>query len=294
MSSNVTILEPARFKLDGGAMFGIIPKPLWNRFNPADEQNRIDLALRLVLIQQEKRNILIDTGIGDYHPEKFNTMFDVRGEQGPLEQSLKKAGLECSDITDIVISHLHFDHVGGLGKQIGENHVPLFPHATLHLHKDHFAYAQRPTQRDAGSFHHHTFLPLIDHYNEQNLIHWLEGTKGEIFSDGSLKFLISKGHTPFMIHPYNDQFIYLADIVPTSSHIKTPWVMGYDIAPGISVENKKEILQFALENKLTVIYEHDPFFWGSTLDKDEKGNIIAGEKHEALKELSYKVELSKK
>lgn len=291
MNQQITILEPARFKLDGGAMFGIIPKPLWNKVNPADEQNRIDLALRLILIQQDERKILIDTGIGDYHPEKFNTMFNVRGENSPLKKALNSIGLKYEDITDIVISHLHFDHVGGLGHMDKGKSKPLFPHAIIHLHKDHFYYAQRPTQRDAGSFHQETFLPLIDHYVGQNLVHWLEGSKGDIFMDGSLRFVISKGHTPYMIHPYSDKFLYLADIVPTSSHIKTPWVMGYDMAPGVSVENKKEILEFALNNNLTVIYEHDPYYWGSKLDKNEKGHIVAGENYPFQEESAYNITL---
>lgn len=271
------IIQPAQFKLDGGAMYGIIPKPLWNRNSPADEQNRIELALRLMVIKQPKRVILIDTGIGDYHPDKFNSMFDIQGEQNPLSNALETIGIYPADVTDIIISHLHFDHVGGLGIEVGAQQTPIFPHATLHLHKDHFAYAQSPTDRDRGSFHLETFMPLIEHYRDNNLIEWLEGSQGAIFKDNSLHFKTSKGHTPFMIHPYDDKFIYMADIVPTSNHIKDAWVMGYDMAPGVSVQNKKEILEFAHSKNLSLIFEHDPVYWGASIDKNEKGKIVIKE-----------------
>lgn len=283
-----TCLQPAKFKLDGGAMYGIIPKPLWNKLSPADEQNRIELSLRLLLIQTEKKNILIDTGIGDLNDSKFNKMFDVRCNNNPLEGLLEKYGVSTNQITDLIISHLHFDHVGGLGRLINDDEIiPLFPKAILHLHKDHYAYAQNPTPRDSGSFQQQVFNPLIDHYRDRNLINWLDGAEGNIFSDGSLKFIISKGHTPFMIHPYNDQFIYLADIVPTSHHLKPSWVMGYDMAPGVSTENKKTILTMSMEKNLTVIFEHDPDFWGAKIGKDKRGNFITTENFEVPEDKEF-------
>ncbi len=267
-------IEPATFKLDGGAMFGIIPKPLWSKKHPADGENRIELALRTLLIKEENHTILIDTGIGDYHADKFNQLFAITDTDSPLVRALRQAGVTPEEVTDIVISHLHFDHIGGLGTLKDEKMFPLFPQAKLHLHKEHFAYAQRPTRRDAGSFHQHIFLPLIEYYQQKNLINWLEDTEGTIIKEIGLKFKISKGHTPYMLHPYNDKFIYLADIVPTSNHLKLPWVMGYDMAPGVSVEDKEQILNFAYQNQLTVIFEHDPNYQGAILTKNDKEEIV--------------------
>ncbi len=275
------ILQPAQFKLDGGAMYGIIPKPLWEKGSPADSQNRIELALRLMLIKQQNRIILIDTGIGDYHHDKFNQNFDIRSDKNPLVQCLETIGVYPADITDIILSHLHFDHIGGLGIEIGGKQTPLFPQAVLHIHKEHFAYAQNPTERDSGSFQSSTFLPLIAHYREHNLLNWIEGNQGNIFDDGSLKFISSKGHTPFMIHPYDDKFLYAADIIPTSHHIKPAWVMGYDMAPGVSVKNKQEILALALQKDLTLVFEHDPEFWGAKITQDSKERIVIKQRNEA-------------
>ena len=274
------LVEPAQFRLDGGAMFGIIPKPLWNRAVEADEQNRIDLALRLWLIETEKRFILIDTGIGDYHGEKFDQRFNVRGGKTPLRSSLEKMGRSCDEITDLVISHLHFDHVGGIGEWIDDQMVPLFKKARCHLHRQHYEYALQPTLRDAGSFHAHYFEPVINYYREHRQLHLYEGEEGELFelnSHDKLKFKVSHGHTPYLMHPYNRQYIYLTDLIPTSHHVPIAWVMGYDISPGVSAQEKQNFLQFIHKENLKIIFEHDPHYWGSTIALNEKGHFINGE-----------------
>jgi len=269
------ILHPAVFKLDGGAMFGIIPKPLWSKQIPADDLNRILMSLRVMLIQTENRNILIDTGIGDYHGDKFDHRFGVEGEKNPLITLLEKNfNLGPEDITDLIISHLHFDHVGGLGS--GEPHDELFPNATLHLHKDHYQYALNPTIRDAGSFHQEYFKPLIEKANKDNRINWLSGKDGIILQDGSstIKFKCSYGHTPHLVHAYDEKFIYMADLVPTTSHIPLAWVMGYDIAPGQTTKDKEEFYQFLYNNPKTLIFEHDLKTWGCTIENSTKGVMI--------------------
>jgi glyoxylase-like metal-dependent hydrolase (beta-lactamase superfamily II) len=246
------MIHPATFKLDGGAMFGIIPRPLWSKVMPPDDQNRILMSLRVMLIQTPSKNILIDSGIGDYHGDKFDERFAVIGGKNPLATQLQNSKLNPDAISDIILTHLHFDHVGGLGQLSSQGFEPVFPKATIHLHKKHFQYAQNPTERDSGSFEHQYFMPLIKWYQDHNQIHWLEGEQGEILKDGneSVKFITSHGHTPHQIHPYTQEYMYMADILPTSNHVKIPWVMGYDIAAGQSTEDKKKIYQFLIQHQL--------------------------------------------
>ncbi len=269
-------LEPARFKLDGGAMYGIIPKPLWNKVHPADEQNRIELALRLILIKDGSKNILIDTGIGDYHGEKWDSRFGLVGGPSPLEMALNELGMKASDITDLIISHLHFDHVGGIGKMVDGKIEPIMKNATVHLHKKHFAYSKAPTVRDEGSFQIEYFMPVIEWYQAQNKVHFIDGMEGEILP--GMKFKCSMGHTPYLMHAYDDKMIYMADLIPTSNHVHIPWVMGYDISPGVTTIDKKEFLTMIEQNNLTMIFEHDPLFFGSTIKRNEKGDYICDQK----------------
>lgn len=287
MKTEYFCLEPATFKLDGGAMFGIIPKPLWSKVHPADEQNRIDLALRLMLLKKDNRIILIDTGIGDYHGQKFDERFAIRGGPSPLEQALAAINLKPEDITDLVLSHLHFDHVGGMGKMVDAAMEPILKNATLHLHQKHYEYAHHPTERDSGSFEIDYFKPVIEWYQFHNKIHFVDGMQGEILP--GLNFKCSMGHTPYLLHAYDDKFIYMADLIPTSNHVHIPWVMGYDISPGMTTQDKKHFLQFINESHLTMIFEHDPKYFGSTVKKNEKGDYLCDQKLELKPELAYPI-----
>lgn len=287
------ILQPSWFRLDGGAMFGIIPKPLWERKKVPDESNRINLALRLWLIQTEDRVILVDTGIGDYHDQKFNKNFDVRTNENPLEYALNRIDLTSEDITDLVISHLHFDHIGGLVKKSGDGHEPALPHVKCHLHQKHYDYALKPTARDKGSFHDHIFQPVIEFYREKNQLHLYSEEQGEYFDLGDgvkLRYRCSHGHTPWMMHPYDDKFIYGADLIPTSAHIPIPWVMGYDISPGVTTEYKKEFLEFIEKENLALIYEHDDDLWGSSITRNEKNQIVLGEGYSCQNSAGYTID----
>jgi glyoxylase-like metal-dependent hydrolase (beta-lactamase superfamily II) len=289
MKTEYFCLEPQTFKLDGGAMFGIIPKPLWSKVHPSDDQNRIELALRLVIIKKDAKIILIDTGIGDYHGQKFDERFAVVGGPTPLERSLTAINLKPEDITDLVISHLHFDHVGGIGKIVDGKMEPILKNAMVHLHKKHFEYSHHPTERDAGSFHNDYFKPVLDWYQEQNLLHFVDGMEGVIFP--GLNFMCSMGHTPFLLHAYDDKFIYMADLIPTSNHVNIPWVMGYDISPGITTQDKNHFLQFINEKKLTMIFEHDPLYFGSTVKKNEKGDYVCDQKLPTKNDPAYLITL---
>lgn len=285
------ILEPGQFKLDGGAMFGIIPKPLWNKVAPSDDQNRIDLALRLWCIKTNDRLIVVDTGIGDYHGDKFESRFAVKNRPTPLADVLKPLGASPDEVTDLIISHLHFDHVGGIGQMIDGEMKPVFKNATLHLHREHFEYSLRPTDRDSGSFHVEYFRPVVDYYQNKKKINWLSGEKGKILDLGtdSINFLCSMGHTPHLMHAYTSKYIYMADLIPTSNHIHIPWVMGYDIAPGVTTEDKKKFLNFIADKNLTMIFEHDPQYWGAKLAKDDKGNFQTSEKFKKEENGAYLV-----
>jgi len=287
-------LHPAVFKLDGGAMFGIIPKPLWSRAIPADEQNRIELSLRVMLIQTENKNILVDTGIGDYHGDKFDSRFGVVGEKNPLIDCLwKNHQLRPDDITDMIITHLHFDHVGGLGHE-DEKHVRNFPKATLHIHRQHYDYALKPTVRDAGSFHSQYFLPLIESAQKEGKVHWVSGEEGEVLRDGNdvIFFKCSHGHTPWLLHPYDENFIYMADLVPTSHHVPVPWVMGYDISPGRTTVDKLAFYDFIAKKNLTMVFEHDMNFWGAMIEKKAPEEFVISKRHPANGSDPQKCELS--
>lgn len=270
-----TLLHPATFKLDGGAMFGIIPKPLWEQKIQPDEFNRINMSLRVVLFETKNKKILVDTGIGDYHTEKFIEQFDIKYQDKPLIKALEELDLKPEDITDIILTHLHFDHVGGLGD--GENGQELiFKNAIVHTHKKHFEYSQKATMRDAGSFHTDRFLPLLDKYKKLGQLNFVEGNEGKIIIDGEdfISFKTSFGHTPYMIHPYTDEYIYMADLVPMRHHVHLPWVMGYDIEPGTTTIYKEEFYQFILAHNLCMIFEHDDDIWGGKLKIDEKNRTI--------------------
>jgi len=283
------ILHPAVFKLDGGAMFGIIPKPLWQKAIPSDELNRIQLSLRVMLIQTKNRNILLDTGIGDYHGERFDQRFGVEGVKNPLIQLLKEnLNLTPLDITDLIISHLHFDHVGGLGTD--EPHHLLFPKATLHVHRNHYKYALNPTARDSGSFHTQYFKELLSEAEEKNKVNWIEGNEGVILKDEAdeIHFKCSFGHTPYLMHAWDENFIYMADLVPTAHHIPIPWVMGYDIAPGQTTKDKEEFYKFIAETNKTMVFEHDIKTWGAKISMGATGPDVL-EKFSASEKLVQQV-----
>ncbi len=260
-------LQPAEFKLDGGSMFGIIPKPLWQKVFPADELNRIQLSLRVILIRTATKNILIDTGIGDYHEEYFKERFAISSPNDPFTVALANLQLKPADITDVIITHLHFDHVGGLIQKVDGNYEAYFPNATIHLHEKHYAYAINPNRKDSGSFLRETFIPVVDYYQKKNRIHWLKENEGVILKEENIKFKCSFGHTPYLVHPYDEKFLYLADLIPMATHVKIPWIMAFDNEPVVSAQEKEVFLKWAYENNLTLIFEHDPFCWGGKLSK---------------------------
>ncbi len=264
-------IETGRFGLDGGAMFGVVPKVLWNKTNPSDDANRIDLAMRALLVVGEGRVILIDCGVGSYWPEKFHKIYAIDHKHSDLSLSLEKLGYQKEDITDVILTHLHFDHVGGAVEEVGEEKKPAFGKARYHVQKEHFQYAQNPTEKDRASFIPETFMPLSKNLN------LVEGEK-ELFPNIHLH--LAHGHTPHQqmvrISDQKTNVLYCADLIPTSSHISVPYVMAYDVNPVTTITEKKKILAQAEEENWWLCFEHDPSIALAQVKKTERG-YSAGE-----------------
>lgn len=270
----ITLLETGEFALDGGAMFGVVPKPLWEKTNPADAFNRIDMALRVMLIQGQGKNILVDTGIGDKWDEKYKAIYRISHAKYSLEKALKEVGVAPEDITDVVISHLHFDHVGGCTYKKGDDIKLTFPHAMHTIQKGHWEWAHRPTERDKASFFKENIDPL-----KQGKLNLLEGEK-EIYP--GIHILISHGHTKSQqivkITDGKQTILYCADVIPTSSHIPIPYVMGYDNFPLTTMDEKRALLEQAVQENWILCFEHDPRVAACTVMKDpQKGRFALKE-----------------
>jgi glyoxylase-like metal-dependent hydrolase (beta-lactamase superfamily II) len=261
-------VETGRFALDGGAMFGVVPKNLWEKTNPADDQNRITLALRSLLLKSEERRILIDTGIGTKIDEKFSKIYQVDLEDSNLKKNLSKHHVDPEEITDVILTHLHFDHAGGTTYLEDNQLKPTFPNAVHHLQGEHWDWALQPSEKDRASF-------LIDDYlllEENNLLNKLTGS-GELFP--GLEALVMFGHTPGMqvvkISDSNQTLLFCADLIPTASHIPIPWVMAYDNNPMITMNEKNKILSLAVKENWILFFEHDPYRTAATVTQTKKG-----------------------
>ncbi len=269
----VSTLETGRFALDGGAMFGVVPKVIWQKKHPADELNRIDLALRVVLLQGQGRVILIDTGIGDKFPEKQAQMYGIDQSQSNLLSSLNQAGLRPEDVTDVILTHLHFDHAGGATCLKDGQLAPTFPQARYWVQRENWDWALNPSEKDRASYLPENFLPL----HESGQLQLLEGP-GDIFP--GIRARLSQGHTTgqqlIEIYAQEETAIYCADIIPTASHIAVPFVMGYDLRPLQTIAEKKAILADAQAGNWILIFEHDPNIAACRVQMGEKG-LIAGE-----------------
>jgi glyoxylase-like metal-dependent hydrolase (beta-lactamase superfamily II) len=267
----VNTLETGRFALDGGAMFGIVPKPLWSKFHPADERNRIELAMRVLLIRDAKRNILVDVGIGTKLSPKLVDIYRVDLEKSSLESSLRRFNLSSGDITDVILTHLHFDHAGGSTERRDGETIPTFPRATYYLQKAHWQLAMNPTDKDRGSFMKEDYVPLYD----AGRLELLEG-EFEIFP--GISVIIANGHTDaqqlIRIAGNGKTFLYCCDLVPTAGHLPYPYVMAYDLRPLVTIEEKKKILGQAYEEKMILIFEHDPVVEAATVKAAEKGFVV--------------------
>ncbi len=244
------------FALDGGAMFGIVPKPLWEKQIPADSRNRIRLAARCLLVidTESPRRILVDDGMGEKWDEKRIDIYAI-DNRGGIERALARHGLRRDEITDVVLSHLHFDHAGGTTHRGPQGLELTFPNATYHLQRRSWQWAHAPTEKDAGSYLAENF-ELLQHTNR---LHLVDG-EVELFPDFEL--IVSEGHTAGQqlprIHGGGTHLTFCGDVIPTRAHIKVSWVMGYDLFPLTTIEEKKMILAQALEEDGILFFEHDP------------------------------------
>ena len=270
-------VETGYIGLDGGAMFGVIPKPMWEKTNPSDELNRITLDTRCLLLDGGGRKILIDTGIGEGWEDKFKQIYRLE-YKNVLAESLKKAGVSFDDITDVILTHLHFDHTGGSTKLENGKWVPAFPNAQYHIQKKHFDWAINPSERDRASFIQNRFMPLI----ENGVLNLIDGDNQ---FDDEIEFMIINGHTygqqMVKISDPGSTLLYCGDLMPFSSHIPLPYIMGYDLQPVVTLNEKKSVLPRAVAENWILYFEHDPYFAAATVAKTDKG-FIAKERFEKL------------
>lgn len=257
----------SHFKLDGGAMFGIIPKILWERKMPSDELNRIQMVTRSLLLVSDNKRILIDTGNGDKWQEKFKKIYEIDTKSVGLDSSLAEAGFTAEDITDVICTHLHFDHIGGNTKIEDGKIVPSFPNAKYWMNEVNWKVANLPSEKDHGSFMQDNWAVL----SENNMINFVNGT--EQFIPG-IEIIISNGHTPGMMLPVildnKNTLVYGADLIPTSAHIPLPWVMAYDVQPTVTIAEKKQFYQDAVKDSWILFFEHDPDIAACTIQHDGK------------------------
>jgi len=262
-------IETGRFKLDGGAMFGVVPKSIWNKLNPADENNMINMAMRCLLIEDGNRLMLIDNGIGNKQDSKFFGHYYLHGDYS-LEKSLAAHGFCKDDITDMVLTHLHFDHCGGSIQWNNDRtkYETAFKNATYWINEKHWQEALAPNAREKASFLKENILPIMES-GQLKLIN-----EGELFHP-EIDLLYTNGHTNNMMLPVvpyqNTKLIYLADAIPTTAHIPIPYVMGYDVRPLEAMKEKTNILTQAVQNNYLLFFEHDPFNEMCSVHETEKG-----------------------
>lgn len=273
----LTVIDTGFFKLDGGAMFGVVPKTMWSKLETPDENNLCTWAMRCLLVEIGDRKILIDAGIGNKQSEKFFSHFHPHGNDNLLG-SLAKNGFKPSDITDVFLTHLHFDHVGGaVSMDANGKYSPTFPNATYWCNQAHYDWAYTPNDREKASFLKENFVPLMEHgvlkmldsmpYNQ--LLDWMP----------EINIGYAYGHTEALMTPHihykGKTIIYCADLLPSPSHISMPYVMGYDVRPLQTLKEKEWFLTNAAEQGHILFFEHAPKIEACTVKMDEKGRIVA-------------------
>ena len=262
------VINTGLFKLDGGAMFGVVPKSLWQRTNPADENNMCTWSMRCLLIEDGDRLILIDNGIGDKQSDKFFSHFYLHGDYS-LKSSLKKAGFDASDVTDMFLTHLHFDHCGGGVVYEGDKLELVFKNAKYWSNQDHWQWATQPNAREKASFIKENIMPM-EESGHLNFVP-LDGTS----PFDQFDIITADGHTDKQMLPkikYKGQtIVFAADLLPSTGHIPLPYVMGYDTRPLLTLDEKAKFLNEAADNEYIIFLEHDAANECCTVKHTEKG-----------------------
>lgn len=262
-------IDTGFFKLDGGAMFGVVPKSIWQKLNPPDENNLCTWAMRCLLIQDGVSLILIDNGIGDKQDDKFLSHYHLHGDD-TLDKSLAKHGFSKDDITDVFLTHLHFDHCGGSIIRENDKLVPAFKNATFWSNKTHWYWAIKPNDREKASFLEENILPLRD----SGKLKFIDSQEGIHFTD-NITIRFAYGHTEGMMLPqikYKGRtIIYMADLMPSTAHIPLAYVMAYDMFPIQTLTEKQLLLEEAVANDYVLYFEHDPIHECCTLQQTDKG-----------------------
>jgi len=263
----LSIIESGYFGLDGGAMFGIIPKALWQKTNPADEANRIKLSTRHLILESDSKKIIIDTGMGDKWEQKEKYIYAV-DEKVSMNSSLAEMGLKSDDITDVILTHLHFDHTGGSTAAVNNKLEPAFPNAKYNVQKKNYDWAINPSDRDKGSYIKENFQPLFD----EGVLNFINGN--EKFDD-EIEFIVINGHTfsqqMVKVSDGSQTFLFCADLIPTYAHIPLPYIMGYDLQPLVTLEEKKKILKLVVDEDWKLFFGHDPEVAFATVKKHDEG-----------------------
>lgn len=259
------------FKLDGGAWFGVVPKTVWSKLYPPDEDNYIDICNRLLLIETGERRILIDSGIGNKQDEKFLSYFFIRGNT--LTKALSDKGFKPEDITDVILTHLHFDHAGGSVKYNSNRNIlePLFPNATYYCSFSQWEWAMHPNPREKTSYHKENYVPLYDQGKLEFIM------KEGFFTDG-ISLLFMNGHTQGQVIPVIEykgrKVVFMADFIAAVPNIPVPYVPSYDVQPLISLKEKSDFLEKAVSDNYILFFEHDPFHECCTVQKTVKKIIV--------------------
>ncbi len=267
-------IEAGNFKLDGGAMFGVVPKTIWNKTNPADENNLIDIAARCLLIEDGNRLILIDTGMGNKQSDKFFSYYSLWGDHS-LDQSLKLAGFHIDDITDVFMTHLHFDHCGG-SVNWNNDHTGFevaFKNAKFWTNEKHWEWATKPNSREKASFLHENIIPM----QESGQLQFIKRPEGDFLQESELGFGIffADGHTEKQMIPHIEYkgktIVFCGDLLATAGHIPIPYVMGYDTRPLLTMDEKTTFMNAAADHHYYLFLEHDAHNQIITVEKTEKG-----------------------
>ena len=266
---NVKAIEMTNFALDGGAMFGVIPKPMWEKtYIQADERNRIEMTTRLLYLESAEKKILIDTGIGNKIDDKFADIYNIDKSKSSVELALSQYGINADDITDVILTHLHFDHVGGATKIENGEVIPTFKNAQYYVQEEQYKWALNPTFKDRASFIPDNYVPLLNH----NRLNFIQG-ETELFK--GIDLIPINGHTKNMqmVKIYNEstKLLYITDLCPTSAHVLAPYFMGYDNFPLTVLQEKEKYLPLAYEDDWTLFFEHDAYIEAAKIEPAKKG-----------------------